>query len=358
MKLNPERLPQHLAKGLAPVYFVSGDEPLLQQECCDAIRQEARQQGYLERSIFRVEKGFNWDALAVAAQSLSLFSSKQLLELRMPSPKPGDQGGKILSQYAENPPPDTMLLICSGKLEASTARTRWYKALDAVGVMVPVWPIDRNVLPRWVNQRMQAKGLHPSRDAVQLLCDQVEGNLLAAAQEIEKLALLYPAGRIDEQQLMEAVSNSSRFSVFHLVDAVLTGAEARIYRILEGLRSEGVEPILVLWALTRELRSLANMAYALDQGQKVEQVVAQHRVWERRKPMIIKALKKQSLARWQSLLGQAADIDRVIKGVSLGKPWDELLQLCLQMAGSQYLPRQAVENHYHAVGLGIGADGH
>lgn len=334
MRLRPEQIPAHLAKGLASVYLVSGEEPFQLEQVSSAIRHKAQELGHADRQIMHVERGFDWQQLTASADALSLFADKRLLELRLPSGKPGDAGSKALQRYCDNLPEDIVLLIMAGKLEKSQQNTRWFKALEQSGVVVQVWPIEVDKLPLWIKHRMQLRDMQPTAEALAMLADRLEGNLLAADQELEKLRLLTGGGMVDADQVAAAVSDSARYDVFSLVDTALLGDAARAVRILYGLQSEGVEPVLVLWALGREIRSLAGMSYAMQQGQAMGQVMAQYRVWDKRKRSVQAALRRYPLKRWQGLLWQVGAIERVIKGQATGKPWDELLQLTLKVAGA------------------------
>ena len=333
MKLRYEQLASHLQQGLQPIYLLSGDEPLQVMEAADAIRARAREQGFGEREVMHVEAGFDWNSLLAASGSLSLFAEQRLLELRLPSGKPGKEGGAALTAYAANPPPDTVLLIISGKVDAASQKSKWYKTLEAAGTTLQLWPVEPAALPGWVMSRMRARGMQPTPEAAQLLAERVEGNLLAAAQEVEKLLLLFGEGPIDALQVEEGVADSARYDIFELVDTALLGDAPRTTRGIEGLRAEGVEPILVLWALLREVRSLSQMAGDVEQGSSTEAVLGQYRVWDKRKAAVRAGLQRHPLKRWLLLLRRAGRIDRMIKGIEPGNPWDELLQLALLMAG-------------------------
>ena len=333
MQLRPDQLEAHLKKTLAPVYFLTGDEPLQMTEAADALRAAARARGYTDREVLSVEAGFDWDQLLAAAGSLSLFAERRILELRLPTGKPGDAGGKALRAYVERPPEDTVLIVLAGKLEPAARKSKWVQALEQAGVMLTLWPVDAQRLPAWIRQRMQGRGLKPEPEAVALLAERVEGNLMAAAQEIEKLVLLHGPGPLDAATVQAAVADSARFDVFGLVDTALAGEVARSQRMLTGLRGEGVEPVLILWALTREIRSLAAMAAEVARGTSPGQVMAKCRVWDSRKAPIGAALGRLRPARLQGLLRQAAELDRIIKGQAPGNPWDELVQLTLRLAG-------------------------
>jgi len=335
MKLRAEQLDAHLAKGLAPVYVVSGEEPLQLGEACDAVRRHAREQGFTEREVMAADAGFDWRELMASCNTLSLFASRKLIELRMPSGKPGAEGGKIFQEYAERPPADTVLLVISGKLDKASQNTKWYQALDGLGATVQVWPVETRDMPGWIAARMRARGLQPAREAAVMLAERVEGNLLAAAQEVEKLLLLYGEGPLSVEQVEVAVTDSARFDVFGLVDAALAGDAPRVTRMLDGLQAEGVEPILVLWALGREIRSLAEMAAQLETGTPIERVLAEHRVWDKRQAPVRAGLARHPRGRWLQMARRAGRIDRIAKGVLPGNAWDELLQLVLLMTGVQ-----------------------
>lgn len=344
MKLNPAQLGKHLQGQLAPVYVVSGDEPLLCQEACDAIRASVRARDFSERQVFNAEANFDWGLLLEAGASLSLFAEKRLLEVRLPSGKPGDKGAAALLEYLARPPEDTVLLLSLPKLDGSTQKTKWAKALiDGPDVQfVQVWPIEAHNLPQWIRQRLSQAGLAASQEAVDLIAARVEGNLLAAAQEIEKLKLLAEGGQVDAATVQAAVADSARFDVFGLIDAALNGEPAHTLRTLEGLRGEGVEPPVILWALARELRLLASLAQQYGQGVPLEKAFASARppVWDKRRPLVSRALQRHPASRWNQLLQDAQRIDAQIKGQAAGDPWNGLARLALLLAG-QRLPLAA-----------------
>ncbi|SCZ50803.1 DNA polymerase III subunit delta [Thiohalomonas denitrificans] len=333
MRLRPEQLAGHLGNPLLPIYVISGDEPLQTGEATDAIREAARAQGFTEREVMHAETGFDWNLLSAAADALSLFAERRILDLRIPGGKPGDAGGKALSAYAERPPEDNILLVTLPRLDKRQQQSKWFKALDAAGAVVQVWPVGPKELPGWISQRMRARGLESRPEVVRLLADKVEGNLLAAAQEVDKLHLLFGEGAIDLDEVALALADSSRFDVFELVDTALSGDAARTARILDGLYAEGVEPVLILWALAREIRSLAAMAASVAQGSPPEQVMRQHRVWAKRQAPVRSALQRHNAPRWEAFLARAGRVDRTIKGAEPGNPRDELLQLALLVAG-------------------------
>ncbi|WP_301358310.1 DNA polymerase III subunit delta [Stutzerimonas nitrititolerans] len=337
MKLSPAQLGKHLQGSLAPVYVVSGDEHLLCQEACDAIRAACRQQGFSERQVLSVESGFDWGQLLEAGANLSLFAEKRLLELRIPNGKPGDKGAAALLHYLARPAEDTVLLISLPKLDGSTQKSKWAKALiDGKDVQfLQVWPVDAAQLPQWIRQRLSQAGLAADQEAVELIAARVEGNLLAAAQEIEKLKLLAEGGRVTADTVQAAVADSARYDVFGLIDAALQGHPEHSLRMLEGLRGEGIEAPVILWALARELRLLANIAQQYAQGVPLERAFSQARppVWDKRRPLVSKALQRHDVAGWQRLLMAAQLIDEQIKGQAEGDPWIGLSNLCLQLSG-------------------------
>ncbi len=338
MQLTPEQIDAHLATQLAAVYFISGDEPLRVMEAADAVRAAARAQGYDEREVLTLQPGFDWDSLLAGSGNMSLFSQRRIIELRMPTGKPGDAGSKALRAYTEQLPEDTLLLITAGKLEAAARKSKWVQALDKAGVVMFVWPLSGAEFTAWVQQRMRQRGLKPTAEAVTLLTDRVEGNLLACMQEIDKLTLLQDDGVVDAEAVMSLVGDNARYDVYGLVDAALSGEGARSVRILQGLRAEGVVPQIVIWALAREIRQLASMAAVVESGQSIQKVLGQYRVWAARKSLVGAALKRLRAADCNGMLQHCALIDRISKGQAGGKAWDELLQLTLQLAGTPVLP--------------------
>lgn len=338
MQLRFDQIDNHLQKELAPIYLVSGEVPLLMQETCDAIRSAAAHRGFNEREILLVESSFNWDLLSNASNALSLFSNQQLLELRVNNAL-GKTGETALQQYATQPPTDKILLIITGKIDTKTQQAKWFQAINKVGVTIQIWPIDIQQLPAWIKQRLAKAELSADATGIQLLATHAEGNLLAAAQEIEKLKLIYGKKHLTAEEIATVISNSSRFDVFNLVDAALSGENNRTLNILNGLKNEGVEAVLVLWALAREIRNLANIAQELPVGAQhaastIEKVLQNHRIWEKRKPLMRRALKIHSLPKLQNLLQQAHQIDCMIKGLKTGNVWNELQNLSLALAGT------------------------
>jgi DNA polymerase-3 subunit delta len=341
MKLNFNQLAGHLEKSLQPVYFISGEEPFQLDESVRLIRDVAKAQGFTEREVYHVDRSFDWEQLTHSADSMSLFAERKIIELRIPTGKPGDKGSKALVAYASQLPEDNLLLIVSGKLESSQTRSKWFKAIDAAGATLAVWPLEIQQLPGWLKQRMQIRGLQPTEDALTLLAEQVEGNLLAADQELEKLRMLYGEGEITAEMVVDAVSDSARFDAFALVDVALQGDPVRVSRILHGLKNEGEDVLHILGALMYQLRMLEKMSRAVANGQHLEQVFSQYRIWDKRKVVLSAGLKRHGLKRWQAFLLVAGRIERMCKGLATGKPWDELLQLTLRIADVALFPLTA-----------------
>ncbi|RMD77837.1 MAG: DNA polymerase III subunit delta, partial [Gammaproteobacteria bacterium] len=257
MRLRPEQLAGHLQGGLLPAYLVAGDELLLVQEAADAVRAAARRAGCEERVVLEGGPGCDWARLREEARALSLFASRRLVELRLPSPRPGEAGARALQAWAEDPPPGDVLLVTAPRLDREAQRARWVAALEAAGALVAVWPVERARYPAWVRARLEAAGFRPEPEAVAALAERTEGNLLACAQAVERLALLRPGGgALDEGAVLEAVAGGARYGVFELAERALAGDAAGAARALAALRAEGTEPALVLWAVARELRAL------------------------------------------------------------------------------------------------------
>lgn len=339
MRLDAERLSERLRHGLAPIYLVAGEETLLVQEACEAIRARAVQEGCADRRVLTVESGFDWNELFAETQSMSLFAERRLIELRIPTGKPGEKGAEMLMRLAAEPPPDLVVLVVCGKLERAVRESAWVKAIDNAGVVVQVWPLDSARLPGWISARLRARGLEPEAGVAEHLAYHMEGNLLACAQEIDKLVLAHGAGAVRLADLEESLSDNARFTVFILVDTCLHGDAAAVARIFENLRAEGVEPILVLWALARELRAMANLAQAVQAGASESSVLA--KVWAQRRAPVTAALRRLRLGHWQALLARAARADRVLKGRARGDIWAELQAIGLALCGVRPPPTEA-----------------
>jgi len=340
MKIQLQQLPLYLKKEIASLYLVSGDEFLLVQEACDAIRKHAKESGYTEREVFYIESGSNWEQFLNSINNSSLFGDKALIELRLKG-KITDAGKKILQNYANQPAPDKIVLIISNKLDSSQQKTAWFKAVDANGIFLPIWPLEPTKLPLWIANRLKLTGIRTDNQGIQVIVDHVSGNLLAAAQEIEKLLLLYGQGDLTADQISTAVTDNARFNIFNLLDAAINHNIAIVNRIFDNLKNENVEPVIILWAITNELRSLINISFSLQQGINIDQAMKQNGVWYNRKQLVRKMLTKYNLSQLQNFLRSATHIDLIIKGADKQRLlWHELRKFYLGFAGS---PRQALE---------------
>ncbi len=334
MRLRPEQTGQHLQQTLLPVYLIAGDEPLLVQETADAIRSAARTQGFAERELFHADdKNFEWQQLLNEASHLSLFAQKKILELRIPNGKIGADGSKALQEYCAHPSDDNLLLILSAKMDSATLKNKWAKTIDATGAIVQVWPVTVQQMPRWIEQRLKQAGIRANAAAREILTQRVEGNLLAAVQEIEKLKLLVTGDVVDATTMSTVVADSARYNVFTLVDIILEGDAAAACRQLRGLREEGTDATAILWAITRELRTLNKASDAANGGERLEWALKKMGVWEKRQPLVRGALRRLTSTQLTRMLRQAAGIDRAIKGMRSASPWDELCTLVLGMCG-------------------------
>jgi DNA polymerase-3 subunit delta len=336
MQLRLDALDAHLAKSLSPVYVISSDEHLLALEAADKIRRAARAQGFVEREVLVVERNFKWSALLAANQSQSLFGDKKIVELRMPSGKPGKDGAQALQDYVKDHSPDNLSLISLPKLDWATQKAAWVAHLQQQAVYLDIPMVERPALPNWIAQRLAAQGQSAERNGLEFIADRVEGNLLAAHQEVQKLALLHPPGKLSAEQIQDAVLNVARYDVFKLNEAMLGGDVARLVRMLEGLKGEGEALPLVLWAVAEEIRSLLKLKSAQQQGRHLTQVMKEMRIWGPREKMMEPALRRLSMATLEAALHDAAQVDKIIKGLRApefaGDAWDAMLQLALRVA--------------------------
>ncbi len=337
MQIAPEQLAAHLARGrLARLYTVSGDEPLLAIEAQDAIRAAARAQGYAERQLLHADARWDWSQLAAAAGGLSLFAERRLLELRLPGGKPGKAGGAALTAFARRSDDDGLLaLICLPRLDRATRAGEWASALAAAGAWIEVQPVGRERLPAWIAARLARQGQSAPPVALEFIADKVEGNLLAAQQEIAKLGLLHPAGALDLEAVRSVVLDVARYEVFGLPPALLAGDRKRIVRLLAGLRDEGEPLPLLLWAVGEELRSLLRLRRELDSGAAFAGAVRGYR-FAGPPAQVERALEHLDSARLADLLGRCAELDRLAKGLAVpgrdSDPWLELTDLALACA--------------------------
>jgi DNA polymerase III subunit delta len=340
VKISGDNLAAQLARGLGPIYLVAGDEPLLVNEAADAIRARARTDGFTERDLHVVERGFDWQDLLTASRSMSLFAERKIIEIRMTNPTPGDEGGNAIVELASQPGPDNVVLVITGKLDGRTQNSKWVSAIERHGAVVQIWPLDLARLPTWIRDRLARHKLVADAAAASLLAERVEGNLLAAHQEIEKLALLLPPGPLTAETILDAVADSARFDVLQLGEAAMRGQTARALRILEGLRGEGVEIVLALWGVNKDLQWLARAQYLMSKGQSADSAMNAIFVWRPRQTAMRQALGRLQPGVVRRLLLDAERVDRAIKGVLRTDPWAELEALVARLSGVR-LPRAA-----------------
>jgi DNA polymerase III subunit delta len=332
MRLDSNQLKQHLTQTLSPLYVLVGDEPLAQSECLDAIRHGARKAGADERTSYIVERNFSWQQIQQFSQALSLFSSKRILEIHIPSGKPGVDGSKVLTELAANLIPDTTIIIVLPALEREAKNSAWFGNLQSVSTLIELKEIAPNQLPTWLSARLAQQNQSTDSASLAFIAHQVEGNLLAAHQEIQKLALLYPAGEISADAVRESVLNVSRYDAFQLGEAVLAGDAARTSRILQGLQDEGENAVAVMNPLMWVLRPLVRIKQAEARGENMTNAMTNARIYGDRQNLVKRALSRLSLRQLEAALQKLCDIDRTAKGVMQGDAWLELSRLCFGLA--------------------------
>jgi DNA polymerase-3 subunit delta len=336
VRLTPATLLSHLEKGCDRAYLLFGPESLLVDEACARLRQVARTQGVDEILRFTAGVDLDWQQLYESTRSLALFASRRMIEIRLPTGKPGTTGAKTLISLLEENRDDMILLVVAGRIDKRTQAANWFKMLERTGAVVEAAAVPTGKLPRWIEARLLAQGLRPESGVAKRLAFYVEGNLRAAAQEIDKLALLLPPGQVLNVAMLErSISDQARFSVYQFVDSCLQGVFERALRILTTLRRDGTEPVLVIWALAREARQLAEMAAQIDGGQSRQTVFRRHQVWSTRSTCVGAALGRHKGTYWRYLLAHLAEIDQVAKGRSatVGSPWAHLERVVLSICG-------------------------
>lgn len=332
MKLRPDQLTRHAGEPLRPLYIVHGDEILLQQEAADTLRQAARKQGFSERELHHAERGADWNELLASANNLSLFGDRKLLEIRF-SGKPDATAAAALEKYAADPSPDTLLLLLLPKLDGTAQKAKWFVACENAGASVMLPQIDAHTMPDWLRGRLQQAGLRGDAETFALLLERVEGNLLAAQQEVEKLRLLSNGGEITVDIVRQAVGDSARYNVYDMADCALAGDAEKAARMLAGLRAEGESESSLLWAIGKDARTLAALREGVDAGQPLNVLLQQNGVWQKRQPLFQRALQRTSSAAARDLVGEILAVDRAIKGQSDESAWDVLLRLTMAVAG-------------------------
>ncbi len=338
MQLRPEALDAHLEKTLEPLYVITSDEHLLLLEAADKIREAARKQGCTEREILTVERSFKWGELHAANSAMSLFGDKKLIELRIPTGRPGKEGSQALQQYAADLHPDNVTLITLPRLDWATQKSAWVAALQKNAVYIDIPVVERTQLGGWIASRLKSQKQGTDAQSIEFLVSRVEGNLLAAHQEIRKLGLLYPEGTLDFEQIREAVLDVARYDVFKLNEAMLTGDTTRFVRMMEGLKGEGEPLPLVLWTITEEIRTLLKLRIGIEEGQTASALMKSLRIWGPREKLITSALHRLNTTTLQQALQQAALVDKIVKGLRVptlvDDAWDALLQLGLMLTRS------------------------
>lgn len=332
MKTNPGQLPQLLRKGLAPVYLVSGDEPLLVQECCDQIRTAARKAGFHDRLTFHADQQLDWNTVAEEFNAMSLFSEQRRIEIRLPTGKLGD-GRAVLERVLAQPPEDIIVLLISTRLDAAETRRKWYKELQSTGVHVPVWPVDADRFPGWLKQRAGNQGLSFTRGALAMLAERVEGNLLAASQELDRLALFTDGSTIDEETIEQAVQDSSRFNGFELVTELLGGRAPHANKIIGVLQQEGENPLGLLTVLTRDLNLLAELKTSSNKHENPSAFFKKRGVFQpQRAKALEQAARRLNVIQLQQAIQLCSQIDRAAKGFEELSPWHYLRDMTVLLA--------------------------
>ncbi len=332
VRLDSNQLKQHLLHNLSPLYVLLGDEPLAQSECLDAIRLAARKAGADERTSHIAERNFNWQQIQLFSQELSLFSSKRILEIYIPSGKPGVDGGKVLTTLAANLIPDTTIIVVLPSLEREAKNSAWFNALQSASTLIELKEVAPSQLPQWLAARLAQQNQSTEAASLAFIAHQVEGNLLAAHQEIQKLALLYPAGEISAEAVRESVLNVARYDAFQLGEAVLAGDAARTSRILHGLQDEGENAVAVMNPLMWVLRPLVRIKHAEARGESLITAMTNARIYGDRQSLVKRALARLSTRQLEAALQKLCDIDKTAKGVMQGDAWLELSRLCFGLA--------------------------
>ena len=332
MRLAPQQLSQHLSQGLKPLYILAGDEYLAHRESLDAIRAAARAQGVSERESLTVERNFNWQQIAAYGQSISLFASLRLLEINIPSGKPGIEGSKALQALAEQAMPDTIVLVILPELDWREQKSAWFMALESAGVLIEMKEVAPAQLPDWIAKRLAQQQQHTDAETLAFIAHQVEGNLLAAHQEIQKLGLLYPAGELKAEAVRAAILNVSRFDPGQLSDAVLLGDLPRTVRILQGLQDEGIQPIVVMNPLIWALKPLVKVKQAEARGEALNSAMTNAKIFGDKQNLAKRAIARLSLKQLEAAHAKLAEIDKTAKGLIHGDAWLEISRLCFGLA--------------------------
>jgi len=333
MNIKPEQLQNNLSSQLASIYFVFGAEILLVEQSLSLIKESAKANGYSERFRFDIDGNFSWDSIFSLISSPSLFAERRIIECRLTTGKIGVKGSKALTELAESLPDDILLVISSGKLDMAQQKSKWFKALEGIGVVIQHWEVQSNQLVGWISNNMSQLGLNSNNDVANAIAYCTEGNLLATMQEIQKLKIAYPDGNIDLQEYLNQIDQQSQYSVFGMIDSALQGDSEKVNKIFNSLVEDATPPVILITSLYREIKNLVTMAIELKTNQTIETVLRNHRVWQKRKPLISNALKKHSYQKLQKLLLTLGRIDRSIKGMDNLNVYDELQGVVTSLSG-------------------------
>ena len=333
MNIKPEQLQNSLSKQIASIYFAFGAEILLVEQSLSMIKEVARQDGFNERFRFDIDGNFSWDNIISLISSPSLFAEKRILECRLTSGKIGVKGSKALTEIVETLPEDILLIISSGKLEMAQQKSKWFKALDKNGVIIQHWEVQSSQLVGWITRNMSQLGLESNAEVANAIAYCTEGNLLATMQEIQKLKIAYPDGKINLQQYLNQIDQQSQYTVFGMIDSALQGDTDKVNKIFRSLKDDSTPPVILISSLYRELKNLVTMSIELKTNQTIESILNNHRVWQKRKPLISNALKKHSYQKLQKLLLNLGRIDRSLKGMDNLDVYDELQNVVISLSG-------------------------
>lgn len=336
MRLYPNQLNSHLNNQLLPSYLISAEEPLIAQECLDAIISNGKKKGFIDREIIHVDKSFNWDIFHEATANLSLFSDRKVIDLRFPTESIESKGANALENFYQYDNPDTLLIITLPKLTAAAQRNKWFKTFDKIGAWLPVKPLSGRYFIDWITDKSRKLGLNCSTDAIKIISERVEGNLLAASQELDKLSLLVsnPKEVITEKHIHAVVANHARYDLFQWIDTLLQGQLDKALTMLNVFKAEGTDPILILWALTRELRSLLQIMEAQKKGSSINQALQQQKVWKNRQALVGRAISRLQINDLHKLFQEAHQADLSIKGLSQTSVWTLLNSLTMGLCNS------------------------
>lgn len=338
MNVYPDNLAQALSRKLVPVYMISGDEPLQIMEAADQIRTACRGAGFTNSERYQVDnaRSFDWQSLAMSGNTMSLFGDRKIINLHIPTGKPGTEGAAALKRWCESPPEDTILIITAGKPEGRFQSSAWFKAIDKAGITMQVWPLSVQKTRQWICERLIANKVVAEDAAIDLLLGKVEGNLLAARQEIEKLAILYSGENVGPHEVLASVTDSSRYTVIDLMDAALSSDTPRAIKVLDGLKGSGVTPVLICWNLASEVRKIHAALSRIDSGEHASQAMMKSGIWKNRQALIGKVMRERSRAFWLRALSDCSYLDRLSKGMADGDLWTEIAALVIRLSGSRW----------------------